>query len=634
LESSYQALLAGGVPKKKMLNSSCGVYVGTSLGDWASAERSLDFGTFGATGGAASITAGRLSFCLGLKGACLSIDTEAAASMTATLLAAESVQLKGKGRLQEFALGIGTCLILAKTWWPVWSAAGLLCPMGRCFTFDDSASGFVKSEGSGTIMVRLLRQKVDGEEVETVEDDKPLGILAGGWSNHSGKTASLTAPNAASIEEALAESAKQVRIQALDVDAIELFGAANFMSDAVEACVARKAFRHNNIDETLVITGSKTQTGNGIEMSGLYQIIKALYATRRGLSAPTLHLRQLNPHIDFEDSAIAMSDERLCYRMSSCYQSIFARGFGGTNINLISFGEIDETIHAPPEVAEDFRPKLVYWPSGGGMLEFESRPRLGYFISGTWNDWANNERMEEEGDGVYGFTVTLDEKRWEQFFITLDGDVAKLLHPGRYRASEGTMVFGPDDFGDASRDHTWFIDGRTSYSAYELTDGTSEGAVAKQESTQEGTGDASVPGTQFRIRLHVAGKWQTVSWSKCGFKEIQSHGRYSLLTNVDEWSMSSAIEFEDRGGGIFRATVTQPSRSLQFVIIRNGDMCQAIYPLYTTASPDNVQVIGPDDLSDTFWQLQQSNYPAGIQVIIELEVSNGKSPVIRWSRAA
>ena len=36
-----------------------------------------EVGTFGATGQSAAITAGRVSFCLGLKGASMSIDTEA-----------------------------------------------------------------------------------------------------------------------------------------------------------------------------------------------------------------------------------------------------------------------------------------------------------------------------------------------------------------------------------------------------------------------------------------------------------------------------------------------------------------------------------------------------------------------------
>jgi hypothetical protein len=563
----------------------------------------------------------------------LSIDTEAAASMTATILAAESVQEKGKGRRQEFSLGIGTHLNFIKSWWPVWSCAGMLCPGGRCFTFDESANGYVMSEGCGAIMVRLLKETIDGEDVEVVED-KPIGIFAGAWSTHSGKSASLTTPSAPAMEECFRESAKQARIQTADIDAVELFGAANFLSDLVEATMAQKAFRFESPEEPVLATASKTNTGNGIEMAGMYQICKCLYATQRGVSPPNLHLKVLNPHIEFQGPT-AFSNESLSFRMSSCYQSIFARGLGGANVNIVSFGRVDETIHPPPKVAEDFLPKLIYWPCGGGTLDFENLPSQGYFISGTWNEWAVDQRMEEEGDGVYGCTVTLDEKGWEQFNIMIDGDPSKLLHPDGYKASKGTVVLGPDDLSDAPREQTWCIDGRAQHLAYGLADDVGESAVAKQEAAQERLSDEGLPGTQFRIRLHIAGKYQTVSWSKCGFKELQDYGRYYLLTDAGAWSLSDAVQLEDRGGGNFQATITMSTQNFEFVIVRNKDMSQAIYPLYKTASAETAQVVGPDELSsETCWILQTRHYPAGYRVTIELEVPKGERPKIRWRLAA
>merc|ERR1740117_1994568 len=118
LEVAYDSLYSAGMSKKTLTNSTCAMYVGTSAGEWGYAERTADVGVFGATGGAPSITAGRVSFCLGLKGASVAIDAEAASSLTAIYWAAESVTIKGRAPIQALACAIGVHLILAKTWWP------------------------------------------------------------------------------------------------------------------------------------------------------------------------------------------------------------------------------------------------------------------------------------------------------------------------------------------------------------------------------------------------------------------------------------------------------------------------------------------------------------------------------------
>merc|ERR1719188_252732 len=101
LEVTYEALYKSGMKKGTLTNALCGMYVGIGSSEWNNAERSADVGIFGATGGAPSICAGRLSFCLGCRGASLAIDTEAASSGTAMYFAAESVEKKGLGVQQE-----------------------------------------------------------------------------------------------------------------------------------------------------------------------------------------------------------------------------------------------------------------------------------------------------------------------------------------------------------------------------------------------------------------------------------------------------------------------------------------------------------------------------------------------------
>jgi polyketide synthase-associated protein len=630
LESAYECLHRGGVSKKKMLGSSCGMYVGTSTSEWNAAERTADVGTFGATGGSAAITAGRVSFCLGLKGACLSIDTEAAASLTCTLYAVESVQVKGRGRLQDFAVGMGVSTNLAKAYWPAHSAAGFLCPQGRAFTFDESAQGHIRGEGCGALMVKLLNEKVDGEEIVTDETDvRNVGILAAGASNHNGRTAGLSAPNGPSIQEVLLDSCRQAGIQPHDIDSCELHGSAQYLADAVEVQSANKALRSGSTDEVLLCTAGKTQMGNGIEVAGMFQILKSLYSTQYGASPAQLHLNALNPHIELEDSPVSFPTELLEYRMKSCFQSMMARGFGGMNVNLVSYGTVDEERRPPPKkIPEEHMPKLAYWPSGGGSLM--DYPRRGYFITGSWNEWGEGEEMVEEGDGVFGFTVTIGENRWEQFVVMLDNDSTRLLHPNRYKAPKGTMLFGPDHLG--LRDSTWLIDGRTEYTAYEtIADrDDADGGIVKHDFQEHATGDTGRPGTQYRVRLHVSGKWRTVSWTKVGFKELESPavGRYSVFGGWNNWSLAGSIEMAaaPSSPGVFNASVTLKQTAVQFLIVRNMDMGQVIYPLAENAG-QGAQVVGPDDLMyQTQWLIEGR---MGDVFRIELRLGE-RGPEVRW----
>jgi 3-oxoacyl-(acyl-carrier-protein) synthase len=616
LETAYESLYRGGVKRKEMLNSSCGMYVGTSISEWNSAERTLDLGTFGATGSSAAITAGRVSFCLGLKGACLSIDTEAAAALTCTQYAVESVQIKGMGRLQDFAVAMGVSCNLAKAYWPAHTAAGLLCPGGRCFTFDESARGHVRGEGCGGLMVKLLSEKVDGEEVRD-ETANIVGVLAAAASNHNGRSASLSAPNGLSIQEALLDTCKHAGIQAYDVDTCEIHGSANYLADAVEVRSTNKALRNSNSWETLLVTSGKTQVGNGLEVAGMFQLLKALYSTQYGLCASNIHLCELNPHIELEDSSVTLPTEHVEFGLRSCFQCVFARGFGGMNVSLMSYGSVDEERRPPPKaVSEESRPKLVYWPSGGGALA--DHPRHGYFISGSWSEWRDAQIMEEEGDGVYGFTVTIGETRWEQFVILLDNDETKVLHPNRHKAPKGTMLFGPED--RSMTDSTWLIDGRTQYTAHEsLTD--------MQEHV---SADDGCPGTQYRVRLHVSGKWRTVSWIKSGCTELAGRalGRYYLFGSWNNWSLTGAIDMESTSRGVFSGLVTLAQHPVQFLIVRNRDMGQVIYPLATNADM-HAQVVGPDDfIYETQWLLQGNS---GDVFRIELHLTDAV-PAVRWAK--
>jgi len=517
LETTYDSLYRSGYRKKDIHGSSCGMYVGIGYTDWELAERTMDFGSFGATGSSPAVCAGRLSFCLGCRGASVAIDAEAASALACTYWAAESVEAKGNGKHQEMSCALGTHLLMAKHWWPALSASGFLCSKGRCFSFDSAASGYIQGEGVGTLTVRA--KKMDGE-AEKDFDHISIGTISGGAIGNSGQSAGLYAPHGPGEQQVLTDSCRRSGITPQDVDAVECASTGMLLRDAVEVASCAKALRGCGADEGMPWSGSepemlqlgsaKTNTGNLIETSGLVGLIKVFHAIRWNLWPPSQHLRRLNPHMDVSEAPIIMGGECTDPRSRALFMGHSAFGFGGTNVHLHAFGGVDEEVRRPPgPVPESRKPRLTFWPAGGGE---SARPRKGYFIIGTWGGPdAEPVQMEQEGVGVYGYTMALGENRWEQFQLMLDADEGKVLHPRHCEAWKGCEVLGPDPQ-EVAEGLAWLIDGRSALP--EPPPGEEELVLAEAGTLTETNEDVGVPGDLYRIRLHTAGKWRTVSWAR------------------------------------------------------------------------------------------------------------------------
>jgi len=368
LEVGYESLHRGGLNKKELMNLICGVFIGMSIGDWGCREIAADVGVHGATGAAPSICCGRFSFCHGLRGASVAIDTEGAASLTAAYWAADAVQQKGRGRVHDWAMAAGTKIMAAKYYWPALSAQGFLSRAGRCFVTDASADGCVMSDGIGAVSLRgwngLVTYDDDGNVVESMEEspnDSPFeGFMVGGAVNTSGKSSAMTIPSASSFEEVACEAARLAGLQPGDIDAVELHAGSKLMDDALEVMAVSKALRLKHLDDSLMLSSSKTLWGNAVEGAGLLALAMVLGSLKRGAVSPLNHIHQLNPYIDMLDCVEVVS-EPLSYRSRNDFVGVQAHGLGGSNVHLVFFGN-------PPKqtsnaVTDAERPALEYWPA-------------------------------------------------------------------------------------------------------------------------------------------------------------------------------------------------------------------------------------------------------------------------------
>lgn len=609
LEVGYEALFNMGMRKNTLVNTTCGVYVGCGNVEWSMMPRELDQGAFAATGGALSISSGRFSFTLGLKGPSMTIDTDASSGATSIYLGAEAVQRKGRATPNEFSVAIAAHLLLAAVWWPTHCASGWLCATGRCLTFDSSASGYVRGDGVAAVTLKASSQLVDGKYVTSEEE--PLGSIAGAMMNNNGKGASLSAPHGPAEQEVVAEALQNASIVPADVDAVEAYGAGAFLPDAIEVGSMVRAHRSEDAkDPPLLMTSVKSSVGNQIETSGIISFMRVISAIRFGYATPNLHLRQANPHCDLENQPVNIATELMEYQKQSAFVGVMARGFGGSNIYTIAWGAMRDK--NAQQVVISARDSIMYWPGGGGALATEQMPNHAYMIVGSWSQWQEAEAMEPEGDSTYTYIVVLGESRFEQFQIWLDGDPARVLHPGHAKGFKDTTVFGPGAMGHGCN---WVIDGRQELPAIKVPKELGDESLLPKmataiKMTEEKPGEAKpkcpaadygMPGDSYRVTLRVTGRWRNVTWEKLPAGHPQARlsdqltrervSQFYIAGSWNDWNLSEMVPGEP---GIYAATAVLWRDGGEFQILCNRDWSQVIHPKTPKAAMTQ-PLAGPDD---------------------------------------
>ena len=167
LEVAWEALEHAGIPPDSLGGTATAVMMGVYYNEYQSmsAADTDRISAYSATGNAHSVTVGRLSYLLGLRGPSVAVDTACSSSLVAIHLACQSLRL----RESDLALAGGVSLMLGPETHIALSSWGMFSPHGRCKPFDAGADGFVRGEGCGVVVLKRLGDAVrDGDPVLAV----------------------------------------------------------------------------------------------------------------------------------------------------------------------------------------------------------------------------------------------------------------------------------------------------------------------------------------------------------------------------------------------------------------------------------------------------------------------------------
>ncbi|HJV61339.1 MAG TPA: beta-ketoacyl synthase N-terminal-like domain-containing protein, partial [Albitalea sp.] len=329
LQTTWHALEDAGIRADALAGSDAGVFIGAMTHDYELLQlaqgRTLD--AYFGSGTQSSVLANRISYVLGLQGPSWTVQTACSSSLVA-LHQARSSLLAGECGL---AIVGGVNALLAPELFVALSQAQMLSPDGRCRAFDARANGYVRSEGCAVLVLKRL---ADAER----DGDRVLGLVAGSAVNQDGRSNGLTAPNGLAQQAVMRRALASAGVEAAEVDCVEAHGTGTALGDPIEVDAIVQTYGRTAGDAPPLSIGSvKSNIGHTEPVAGLAGVVKLLLALHHERIPRTLHVEQINPHIDLRASRCAIATESRPWPRGPRPRlgGVSSFGFGGTNAHVV-----------------------------------------------------------------------------------------------------------------------------------------------------------------------------------------------------------------------------------------------------------------------------------------------------------
>jgi acyl transferase domain-containing protein len=330
LEVAWEALEDAGCVPAAIRGSRAGVFVGVWTSDYEDTMyRAVhDIDLYVTTGGGRYADSGRLSYVLDLQGPSMTVDTACSSSLVSVHLACQSLR---SGEC-DLALAGGVNLILEPEITIGYSRSGILSQDGRCRFGDAAASGYVRSEGAGLLVLKpLARALADGDSIYAV-------VRGSAVNNDGGSSGLLVAPGSDGQAAMLRDAYRVAGVDPAAVGYVEAHGTGTRVGDAVELeALGRVLGAGRPLDTPCPVGSVKTNIGHTEAASGVAGLIKAALCLRHEAIPPSLHFDEPNPAIPWSSLPLRVQRETTSWPSLGVPRLVGVNSFGitGTNAHIV-----------------------------------------------------------------------------------------------------------------------------------------------------------------------------------------------------------------------------------------------------------------------------------------------------------
>ncbi|KAI4597969.1 Type I Iterative PKS [Pestalotiopsis sp. 9143b] len=260
-----------------------GVFYGVTSQDWFETNSAQNIDTYFIPGGNMAFIPGRINYYFKFSGPSYAVNTACSSSLAGIHLACNSLW---RGDI-DTAIAGGTNVLTNPDMTAGLDKGHFLSRTGNCKTFDDTADGYCRGEGVGTVILKRLDDAI-------ADEDPILGIILGAYTNHSAESESITRPHVGAQRDIFKKILNQSATDPYSVGYVEMHGTGTQAGDAGEMTSVLDTFappladvqKPRDDSQALYLGSAKANIGHGEAASGVTSLIKVLMMLQKNTIVP------------------------------------------------------------------------------------------------------------------------------------------------------------------------------------------------------------------------------------------------------------------------------------------------------------------------------------------------------------
>ncbi len=268
----------------------------------------------------------RVAYCLDLRGPAVTVQSACSSSLVAVHLACQSLS----SRECDIAIAGGVAIRWPQSMGHVYVEGGIMSRDGTCRPFDAEASGTVRGDGVGVVVLRRLDDAVRAR-------DAVRAVIVGTAVNNDGRhRLGFTAPSAMGQAEVIRSALANAGIEGSSIGYVETHGTATLLGDRVELSAIREALGPKASGSNRWVGAVKANIGHLDAASGVVGLINATHVVSSGWVPPLLNFRKLHEEVDANNVGVDFPVEGMCWKPRGArIASVSSFGLGGTNAHVV-----------------------------------------------------------------------------------------------------------------------------------------------------------------------------------------------------------------------------------------------------------------------------------------------------------